>query len=124
MSSSTEDQPEQPPPPRSSPWQALKRFLSPSSLHIRELLFSTGDLPANPVGVRYRSTRADRIPETEEDEAGQRPTVRDYHSINAVPPNVRVPKKMATPIQVEGKVGPNVFFGDYEAEQPQGLVRK
>ena len=64
----------------------------------------TGNLPRNPEGLRQRSTRADRIPETEADDEAQRPTVRDYHSINAVPPRVRVPKKIATPIQVEGKV--------------------
>ncbi len=32
------------------------------------------------------------------------PTVRDYHAINSVPPQVRVPKKIATPVKVEGKV--------------------
>ena len=32
------------------------------------------------------------------------PTVRDYHAINSLPPQVRVPKKIATPIKVEGKV--------------------
>lgn len=31
------------------------------------------------------------------------PTVRDYHSIT-VPPQVRVPKKTATPVRVESKV--------------------
>ncbi|KAJ7138689.1 hypothetical protein C8R43DRAFT_1202229 [Mycena crocata] len=43
-----------------------------------------------------RCTRTDGIPETEEDETGQLPVVRDYHSINAVPPLVRFPKKIAT----------------------------
>ncbi|KAF8589450.1 hypothetical protein K439DRAFT_1383279 [Ramaria rubella] len=77
-----------------SSWYALAdRFTLP-----------TGDLPKNPEGIRQRSTRADRIPQTEEDEEGQRPTVRDYHSISAIPPCVRIPKKLATPIQVEGKV--------------------
>ncbi|KAJ7732717.1 hypothetical protein B0H16DRAFT_1580829 [Mycena metata] len=52
--------------------------------------------------VRY--TRADGIPETEEDSAGQRPPVRDYLSINHIPSQVRVPKKIATPVRVEGKV--------------------
>lgn len=47
--------------------------------------------------------RADAIPHTETNEAGERPTVRDYHSIN-LPPNVRVPKKIATTIKVEGKI--------------------
>lgn len=34
---------------------------------------------------------------------GERPTVRDYHSIN-LPPNVRIPKKLATSVKVEGKI--------------------
>ncbi|GJJ08380.1 hypothetical protein Clacol_002594 [Clathrus columnatus] len=87
-----------------NPWNSVKRWLSPGSLSLRDLLFPTGNLPKNPEGVRQRAMRADRIPETEEDEDGQRPTVRDYHSINAIPPQVRVPKKIPTPIQVESKV--------------------
>lgn len=60
-------------------------------------------LPKNlPRPVRY--TRADAIPDAERDEDGQMPTVRDYHSINSVPPQVRVPKKIPTPVRVEGKV--------------------
>jgi hypothetical protein len=51
-----------------------------------------------------RYTRADAIPETENDDHGQRPTVRDYHAINSLPPQVRVPKKIPTPVKVEGKV--------------------
>ncbi|KIJ51439.1 hypothetical protein M422DRAFT_43974 [Sphaerobolus stellatus SS14] len=86
------------------PWGAVTRFFTPSSLRIRDLLFPTEDLPEPQLEVRQRSTRADRIPETGEDEEGQRPTVRDYHSINAPNVNVRVPKKIATPIRVEGKV--------------------
>ncbi|KAF7374695.1 Vacuole non-autophagic-related protein [Mycena sanguinolenta] len=43
-----------------------------------------------------RYTRIDGIPETE--------VVRDYFSNGAVPPLVRVPKKIATPVRVEGKV--------------------
>lgn len=50
-----------------------------------------------------RYTRADDIPETQPDSEGQQPTVRDYYSIN-LPPQVRVPKKVSTPIRVEGKV--------------------
>ena len=38
------------------------------------------------------------------DEEGNLPAVRDYHAINSVPTNVRVPKKIATPVRVEGKV--------------------
>jgi len=44
-----------------------------------------------------RYLRADAIPD------GQQSTVRDYHAIN-LPPQVRVPKKIPTPIHVEGKV--------------------
>lgn len=84
-------------------WNAITEvFSSPSTSN--GLTLPTGSLPRNPEGLRQRSTRADRIPETEADDAGQRPTIRDYHSINAIPPQVRVPKKIATPIQVEGKV--------------------
>lgn len=51
-----------------------------------------------------RYFRADDIPETQQDEHGERPTVRDYHAINDVPANVRVPKKLPTSVKVEGKV--------------------
>ncbi|KAJ3762642.1 hypothetical protein EV360DRAFT_35266 [Lentinula raphanica] len=51
-----------------------------------------------------RYTRADAIPNAEDDQDGQRPTVRDYLSINHLPPQVKVPKKMKTPVRVEGKV--------------------
>lgn len=84
-------------------WHIMANFFAPSS-SLDAVSLPTGNLPRNPEGLRQRSTRADRIPETEDDDEGQRPTVRDYHSINAVPPRVRVPKKIATPIQVEGKV--------------------
>lgn len=51
-----------------------------------------------------RYLRADAIPDdAPEDEHGQRPTVRDYHSIN-LPPQVRVPKKIPTSIKVEAKI--------------------
>lgn len=52
--------------------------------------------------VRY--LRADDIPATETNAEGERPTVRDYHSINSLPPQVRVPKKIKTSVKVEGKV--------------------
>jgi len=42
----------------------------------------------------------DDVPETD---AEERPTVRDYHSIN-LPPQVRVPKKIPTAVKVEAKV--------------------
>jgi hypothetical protein len=80
-------------------WHAMTDLFAPFSSP------ALASLPKNPEGLRQRSTRADRIPDTEADEGGQRPTVRDYHSINVIPPRVRVPKKIATPIRVEGKVG-------------------
>jgi len=53
-----------------------------------------------------RYTRADAIPDTEPNpEDGLRPTVRDYYSITATGGReVRVPKKIPTPVRVEGKV--------------------
>jgi len=51
-----------------------------------------------------RFLRADAIPETERDADGQHPAVRDYHAISFIPEQVRVPKKIPTSIQVEGKV--------------------
>ncbi|KAI6024838.1 hypothetical protein BKA83DRAFT_4252830, partial [Pisolithus microcarpus] len=54
-------------------------------------------LPANTQRpVRY--TREDDIPDTDHDVNGERPTIRDYHAINSVPSQIRIPKK------VEGKV--------------------
>ncbi|KAF9037683.1 hypothetical protein BJ165DRAFT_1416904 [Panaeolus papilionaceus] len=50
-----------------------------------------------------RYLRADAIPATGTNGEGERPTVRDYHSIN-LPPQVKVPKKIPTSIKVEGKV--------------------
>ncbi|KAG2110239.1 uncharacterized protein F5147DRAFT_772504 [Suillus discolor] len=52
--------------------------------------------------VRY--TREDDIPDMEHDIDGQRPTIRDYNAINSVPPQIRVPKKVATSLKIEGKV--------------------
>ncbi|KAJ7859146.1 hypothetical protein B0H14DRAFT_2747223, partial [Mycena olivaceomarginata] len=77
-------------------WHAMSDILSP---------FSSSALASLPNPQRpARYTREDGIPETEEDSAGQRPIVRDYLSISAVPPLVRVPKKIPTPVRVEGKV--------------------
>ncbi|TFK60982.1 hypothetical protein BDN72DRAFT_850055 [Pluteus cervinus] len=77
-------------------WVAMSDILLP---------FSSGALASLPRASRpARYLRADAIPHTEGDENGQQPTVRDYHSINALPPQVRVPKKIPTPIRVEGKV--------------------
>ena len=61
-------------------------------------------LPKKTFSPRPRYTRADNVPEEEQDEAGHMPTIRDYHAINSLPPRVRVPKKIATPVKVEGKV--------------------
>ncbi|KAF8896445.1 hypothetical protein BD779DRAFT_1433330 [Infundibulicybe gibba] len=67
--------------------------------------FSNSALASLPHPQRpARYTRADAIPETGQGEGGLRPTVRDYHSISGVPSTVRIPKKIATPVKVEGKV--------------------
>lgn len=74
-------------------WQAVLSPFSPSAL---------ASLPRVRRPARY--LRADNIPETETTEEGERPTVRDYHAINTVPPQVRIPKKVPTSVKVEGKV--------------------
>ena len=74
-------------------WQAILSPFSPSAL---------ATLPHLRRPVRY--IRADDIPATDTDEEGERPTVRDYHSISSLPPQVRVPKKIKTSVKVEGKV--------------------
>jgi hypothetical protein len=68
--------------------------------------FSASALASLPQNVRRpsRYNRADAIPETEQDDEGQRPAVRDYHAISSIPPQVKVPKKFATSVKVEGKV--------------------
>ncbi|KAH7925842.1 hypothetical protein BV22DRAFT_1010405 [Leucogyrophana mollusca] len=68
--------------------------------------FSSSALASLPDNAQrpLRYTREDNIPEAEHDIDGHRPTVRDYHAINSVPPQVRVPKKIATSLKVEGKV--------------------
>lgn len=74
------------------------------SLHAVFSPFSPAALALLPRLARpARYTRADDIPETQPNSEGQQPTIRDYHSIN-LPPQVRVPKKLPTPIRVEGKV--------------------
>ncbi|KAF8808673.1 hypothetical protein BYT27DRAFT_7163916 [Phlegmacium glaucopus] len=74
-------------------WQAILSPFSPSAL---------ATLPNVRRPARY--LRADDIPATQTDGEGERPTVRDYHSINSLPPQVRVPKKIPTSVKVEGKV--------------------
>ncbi|RDB25982.1 Vacuolar transporter chaperone 2 [Hypsizygus marmoreus] len=59
-------------------------------------------LPAPNRPVRYH--RADAIPDAPSGDDGQRPTVRDYHAITSLPPQVRVPKKIPTSVKVEAKV--------------------
>ena len=79
-------------------WYAMTEVLfpfSPSAL---------ASLPKKTFQPRPRYTRADNVPDAPQDEDGQMPTVRDYHAINHLPPQVRIPKKIATPIKVEGKV--------------------
>ncbi|BEI93999.1 uncharacterized protein CcaverHIS019_0604580 [Cutaneotrichosporon cavernicola] len=56
-------------------------------------------LPARGEGIRAKSKRGDRLPDSEE-----RPLLTDYHSINDPTIRVRVPKKRATPVKVEPKV--------------------
>lgn len=74
------------------------------SLHAVFSPFSPAALALLPRLARpARYTRADDIPDTQPNSEGQQPTIRDYHSIN-LPPQVRVPKKLPTPIRVEGKV--------------------
>ncbi|KAI5452831.1 hypothetical protein NCC49_006371 [Naganishia albida] len=72
--------------------------------------FSAGALQSLPTRInkptsqRVKAKRADRIPEVPNDSAIQ-PLVRDYHSINnGDQVNVRIPKKVATPVKVEAKV--------------------
>lgn len=74
-------------------WHAIFSPFSPSAL---------ATLPNLQRPARY--LRLDDIPETATDGEGQQPTVRDYHAINSVPPQVRVPKKIPTSIKVESKV--------------------
>ncbi|KAG8898130.1 hypothetical protein FRB99_007646 [Tulasnella sp. 403] len=56
-------------------------------------------LPQNPEGRRERATRRDNIPDIPS-EGG----VPNYQSISGIPVQVRIPKKIATPIKVEAKV--------------------
>jgi len=79
-------------------WHAMSDILSPFSPS------ALASLPKKTLRPRPRYTRNDNVPEAAQDEHGQLPTVRDYHAINSLPPQVRVPKKVATPINVEGKV--------------------
>lgn len=74
-------------------WHAILSPFSPTAL---------ASLPN--VKRPSRHLRADNIPETAAGPDDQNPTVRDYHSITSLPPNVRVPKKIPTSIKVEGKV--------------------
>jgi hypothetical protein len=77
-------------------WHAMSDIFQP---------FSRSALDQLPKASRPRRyTRADEIPDVDTaDGDGQMPTVRDYHSIT-VPPQVRVPKKIPTPVRVESKV--------------------
>ena len=78
-------------------WVAMTDMLTPFSPA------ALASLPKN-LRTRPRYTRADGIPDAEVDDEGNMPAIRDYHAINSLPPQVRVPKKIATPIKVEAKV--------------------
>lgn len=78
-------------------WVAMTDMLSPFSPA------ALASLPKN-LRTRPRYTRADGIPDAELDDEGNMPAARDYHAINSLPSQVRVPKKIATPIKVEAKV--------------------
>ncbi|KAJ3508260.1 hypothetical protein NLJ89_g5851 [Agrocybe chaxingu] len=85
--------------------EASRQSLIRRSWHAVFSPFSSTALASLPKLRRpQRYLRADDIPATDPNAEGERPTVRDYHSINTVPPNVRVPKKIATSVKVEGKV--------------------
>ena len=77
-------------------WHAMTENLHPFSPA------ALAKLPRLSRPARY--TREDHIPDAQADADGNRPTVADYHAINSLPPSVRVPRKIATPIRVEGKV--------------------
>ena len=78
-------------------WHAMTDIMSPFSAS------ALAQLPKN-VTRPARYTRADAIPDVDTDEHGEQPAVRDYHAINSLPPLVKVPKKVATPVKVEAKV--------------------
>lgn len=78
-------------------WVAMTDMLTPFSPA------ALASLPKN-LSTRPRYTRADGIPDAEADDEGNMPAIRDYHAINSLPAQVRVPKKIATPIKVEAKV--------------------
>lgn len=71
-------------------------------------------LPQNPQGRRERATRIDNIPDVPADASGQ----PNYQSISGVPVQVRIPKKIATPIKVEAKVW---FANERSAREPSSI---
>lgn len=73
-------------------WQDLLPF-TPSLLR---------RLPTTTRPSRY--TRADNIPHTDANDDGLGHTIRDYYAINGHGREVRIPKKIPTPVRVEGKV--------------------
>jgi len=68
--------------------------------------FSSSALASLPENTQrpVRYTREDDIPDVNHDLNGQRTTIRDYNAINPVPLQIRIPKKVATSLKVEGKV--------------------
>lgn len=79
---------------------------TPSTLLNRLLPFTPSLLRSLPNPTRpVRYTRADGIPDTQTDDEGLQPAVRDYHSIGGNGGGlVRVPKKVPTAVRVESKV--------------------
>jgi len=76
-------------------WNTMADMISPFSAD------ALSSLPKHPVPGVDRSTRADNIPEPGPSSDAH----RNYRSIaNRLPPGITVPKKIATPIKVEGKV--------------------
>ncbi|ORX38460.1 putative vacuole fusion, non-autophagic-related protein [Kockovaella imperatae] len=80
-------------PSSSSNQNLYDRFFQPFSAGATKLL------PPKGAGMRFKSKRADRIPD---DPA--RPLVNDLHSIDDPAMRLRVPKKIPTPVKVEAKV--------------------
>ena len=77
-------------------WNAFADAISPFSRSALSLL------PKVPAGLPDREVRADPL---REPGSSTFVRIRDYNSVNpALPPNVPVPRKVPTPIRVEGKV--------------------
>ncbi|KIY43904.1 hypothetical protein FISHEDRAFT_52255 [Fistulina hepatica ATCC 64428] len=102
-----------PPNPRSDSQADDRSSLFRKSIYaIHDILspFSPSALASLPNAERpARYLRTDRIPDPTEDDGEERNADRenehrDYHAINSLPPQIRVPRKVPTPVRVEGKV--------------------